>query len=124
MLRVSLVTGPTKIPISLDDLKDELKITHTDEDGVIVRDINAAVAYAEKYTETKIMTQTWEYYFDDFPTGDIILPYPPLASVTHIKYYNSSNVLTTLDTSEYLVDSVSKPGRIEYVDSWPSVYDK
>lgn len=124
MLRVSLVTAPVKLPVTLASVKDEFRVTGTSEDSVIVRDIQAAVAYAENYTETKIMTQTWDYYLDDFPVGDILLPYPPLSSVTYIKYYNSSEVLTTLDSGEYRVDTVSFPARIEYVDSWPTNYDR
>lgn len=124
MLRTSLVTAPVDIPIALDPIKDEFRITGSQEDSVIIRCIKAAVSYAENYTETKIMTQTWDYYKDNFPTGIIYVPYPPIQSITHIKYYDSDEVLQTLSTAEYRTDLVSQPARIEYVNSWPTNYDR
>ena len=60
---------------------------------------------------------------DVFP--DVIyLEKSPIVSVTHMKYYNSANVLTELSTSNYNADVNSEPGRIicAYGQSWPDVY--
>ena len=87
--------------------------------------IRSAVQWCENELNWKLTTQTWTYYLDCFP-GDIIrMPYPPLQSVTSIKYYNLSNVLTTLtEDTDYRVDIKSKPARIDPINSWPSVYDR
>ncbi len=124
MLRTTLITGPD-LALNLAEVKDHLRVTHNEEDFMIQRCIKSAVAYAENYLSLRLMLQTWDYFMDDFPTGDILLPYPPLISVTTIKYYDSDNAQQTLTvTTDYLVDIVTKPARIEYVNSWPTNYDK
>jgi len=127
MLKTKLITAPILTAVTLDEMKDHLRVTGADEDGVIVAKMKAATAYIENYTGMRLMTQTWDWYMDEFPTlTDIIfVPYAPLQSVTHLKYYNSSDVLTTLSaTTDYRVDVYGIPGRIQYINSWPSVYDK
>ena len=56
----------------------------------------------------------------------LVLLYPPLSSVTSVKYYDSDNTLQTLDSSVYLVDTYSEPGTITLApnQSWPSVKDR
>ena len=50
----------------------------------------------------------------------------PVASVTYVKYYNSSDELTTLSTDDYVVDTYTEPGRITIAcgKSWPSTYNR
>jgi uncharacterized phiE125 gp8 family phage protein len=55
---------------------------------------------------------------------ELRLPKPPLQSVTSIQYYDiDDNPAVTVDSSTYLVDADSWPGRIYLRDgqSWPSV---
>jgi hypothetical protein len=53
---------------------------------------------------------------------EIFLPNPPLQTVNSVTYYDDSGVLTTLDPSQYLVDTVSEPGRLVPAPNttWPS----
>jgi hypothetical protein len=41
-----------------------------------------------------------------------------------VQYYDSSNALTTLASTNYLVDTFTEPGAIELVEGavWPSTY--
>jgi len=133
-------TYPTFDPVSLDEAKDYVRITASDEDTLITSLIRSATRWAEEYTGYRFCTQTWTYHMDTFPyrtsyvfnyagSGDdfevIKLPYPPLQSVTSVKYYNGSNVLTTLvEDTDYRVDINSKPGRVEPIESWPDTYDR
>jgi uncharacterized phiE125 gp8 family phage protein len=52
----------------------------------------------------------------------MVLPYPPLVSVTSVKYLNQSAVLTTVDPVTYFIDS-SEPGMIRrgYNTVYPEV---
>lgn len=124
-MALSIVTQPKLWPVTLDEAKTHLRVTATDEDELIFDLIRGATYWAENYTRTRVLTQTWKYFLDKFP-GDIIkLPYPPVASVTHVKYYNSSNVQTTLvEDTDYRVDTDSEPARIEPINAWPATYDK
>lgn len=132
-MALSIVTQSTFEPISLKEAKDRLRITSEQEDDQILGMIRGATKWAEHQLHWKLCTQTWKYYLDTWPNysyeGDeptiIRVPYPPLQSVTHVKYYNGSNVLTTLtENTDYWVDTVSYPGRIRPINGWPSLYSR
>jgi uncharacterized phiE125 gp8 family phage protein len=92
--------------------------------------MRAAVGYIENYTGIKLMTQTWDWFFESFPQDDeLALPYPPLQSVTHIKYYDSANAQQTYydanTTTNCRINTYSIPGVVEYVNQWPnSMFDR
>jgi uncharacterized phiE125 gp8 family phage protein len=49
----------------------------------------------------------------DGATGyEIYIPRPPLQSIVSVTYYDQDNTLQTLDPSQYLVDTYSKPARL------------
>ncbi|MFA5388068.1 MAG: hypothetical protein WC322_06840, partial [Candidatus Paceibacterota bacterium] len=96
-----------------------------DEDLTIARYIKTARRWVENLTGFALITQVWDLFLDAFPRGRIIeVPRPPLVSVTHLKYKDSSNVLQTLATSYYVVDTQAEPGRIQVTSGqcWPNTY--
>ena len=89
--------------------------------------IASARAYAEQELQRKIITQTLDAYFDEFPRYEnnsypCCFRLPPLQSVTSISYVDTNGVTQTLASNQYLVDSVSIPARIApaYGTYWPS----
>lgn len=64
----------------------------------------------------------------DGQTGfEIYLPFPPLQTVEGIKYYDATTqALTTLDPSQYIVDTISEPARITpaYGVTWPATLNR
>lgn len=93
------------------------------EDNLITDLITAAREYCEVFQRRAYLTQTWELWLDEFPGVDYIqLSRPPLASVTSIEYYNTSDVKATMSASDYFVDTWSTPGcvSLNYGKSWPS----
>lgn len=137
-MALKIYSHPAFEPVSVDEARDHLRLTATDEDAIIANIIKAATRWAEDYTGYRFCTQTWTFTLDSFPYKPtrvfngkpyddyeiIKVPYPPLQSVTHIKYYDTSDVLQTLSASDYRVDTESEPGRIQPVESWPDTYDK
>ena len=126
-----LVTGPVEEPITLEEAKLHLRVDEDlhEEDGLIDALIRAARVHVENETGRALLTQTWRFYLDVFPrTGyrdtAITLPMSPVQSVTHVKYYNESDVLTTLSAASYVVDLASDSGRILSASTigWPSSY--
>lgn len=118
-------TKPSLLAITLSEAKDHLRITHDNEDGVIIESIRGATNWVENYLGWRLLTQTWTLYLDQFPADIIRLPYPPLQSVTWIKYYDSNNVQQTyVENTDYRVDIYSYPARIEPINGWDGVYDK
>ncbi len=118
---IKLKTAPADYPMELDEVKTHLRITGTDEDDYIQSLIIAATSYCEVFQNRAYVTQTWEYWCDSFPDY-FELPRPPLASVTSIDYYNTSDVKATVAAADYFVDTKSEPGRVHlnYNKSWPS----
>lgn len=55
---------------------------------------------------------------------ELLIPLPPLQTITFIKYLDMTGVEKTLAVSAYRVDAVSIPGRVTaaYGYSWPDTY--
>lgn len=86
--------------------------------------ISTAREYVEDATRRALLTQTWDYYLDEFPSGYYItVPLGNLQSITHIKYRDASATETTLTaTDDYVVELCGDQyGRIvlPYGKSWP-----
>ena len=112
---------PTSEPVSVADMKQHSRIYISDDDGIVLAYISAARAFAEVYQNKQLLPATYRLKFDWFPSWTIKIPFPPLASVTAIKYLDTGGNLQTLATTEYLVDADSVPGRITpaYAKIWP-----
>lgn len=97
----------------------------SDEDSELTIILSAVRKNREQMLYRKLITQTLQIYFEDFPDGDVLeLPYAaPLQSVTSLKYTDIDDVETTFSSDNYYVDTIEEPGRIvlKYGVSWPSV---
>lgn len=114
---------PTQEPVTLEEVKEFLNITFNDKDKVLNSLITAAARNIEAYVHRSLVEQTWKYYLQGWPSGnEIKLPYPPLQSVTSVKYTDSDDSQTTWSSSSYEVDTDAEPGRIilAYGETWPS----
>jgi len=122
-MNLKLITPPASEPVSLAEAKAYLRVDTNDEDALISGLITAAREYCESFQNRAYITQTWELSFDDFPNMPLKLPRPPLVSVESVKVIDSTGAETTLDPSDYIVDTDSEPGRIAfaYGKCWPSV---
>jgi uncharacterized phiE125 gp8 family phage protein len=122
MRSYTLVTPPTKEPVSLTELKEHARIEHTDDDPILERLIIAAREFVERATRRALMTQTWKVTLDNFPDGDIELARPPLISVLTVVYEDTAGVTQTFPASSYYVDNKSIVGRVSLEDGyvWPS----
>lgn len=120
----TLITPPLLQVVSVSEAKSHARLDIDAEDGLVNGWINAATKQVEADTGMKLLTQTWDIKTDWFPfnTEDLDLPFGPLQSVTYVKYYDSSAVLQTMSSANYIVDTVSIPARLGLVDgaSWPS----
>ena len=121
-----LITAPTEEPITLSDAKLHMRVDFDIDDPLIESYITASRQWAELgFTRRAFITQTWDFYLDAFPAGSIIeVPYPPLQSITEIVYTDDNGTATTLPTANYMVDTISEPGRISLaanVNCWPTV---
>lgn len=118
---------PDEEPLSLDEAKDHLREDGDDQDNLIESLILASRQWLEEDLGRSFVTQTWVLKLDRFPAGDtaILLPRPPLVSVSSIAYVDEDGVTQTWAADNYTVDSHSEPGRVTlaYGASWPTTRD-
>jgi len=115
--------APTAEPVTLTEAKTHLRVDVTDDDVLITSLIASARQYVEQIARRALVTQTWRLSIQEFPaSGVIILPKPPLQSVTSITYTDITGTTSTVDSNTYTVDTDSEPGRVvlKYGESWPS----
>lgn len=121
---LSVVTPPNDEPLSLDEVKQHLKLDIDDDDELVIAAYLPAVREAcENYLSRSLITQTLRQTFDCWPSC-MRLEHPPVQSVTSIEYVDDNGVTQTLDPSAYQIDlSSDGPARImpAYGEVWPSV---
>ena len=122
---LTLKTPPTAAPVSVDVMKDHLRVMHGDEDGYIGDLIDAAVAYLDGYKGVlgrAIMRQTWVAMISGFPSR-VNLRMAPFNSLDKVEYLDAANALQTLDSNAYYVIN-SEPAEVYFTGSLPGVTDR
>ncbi len=117
---LELVTPPPSEPVSLMEAKAHLRVDHDDEDALITRLIVAARETAERITGRAFISQSWRLWRDEWPLSSpraILLPKPPLMSLTSVAAYDRSGAATTLSSDATIVDSAAVPGRLVLRDT-------
>ena len=124
-MSAKLITPPAEMAVPLADVRMDLREPDAALNGQITAMIKAFTEEAEHTTGRAFVNQTWQLYLDAFPDA-IRLDPAPLASVTSIKYYDTSNVLQTIDPADYLVDTITEPGYVVpgVAKAWPETYDR
>lgn len=122
-------TEPAREPLTIQEAKQHLRVTHDDEDSYILSLIKMARRYCEQVQGRAYLTQTQVLQLDEFPILSdvpIELPNPPLISITSIAYVDSAGDTQTWSSSYYTVDIRHEPGRVYpgYTYTYPSVRDQ
>lgn len=124
MWSLVVVTPPAEEPITLAEAKAHLRVDGTDEDTLIGSYITAARLKCEEISRRAFVTQTLAMVMDCWPETNIIeLVRPPLISLTSVIYKDSAGAPTTWPSSNYVIDTVSIPGRLALASNamWPGV---
>jgi hypothetical protein len=141
-MSLEIITPPGMEPVSLDDMKEFMRIDEDDDsnNNTILALITAARGWAETYTRRKFVSQTMRLKMDFFPgyidtklsgqnwsspfvSGSnavmvglryaIVLPFPQVQSITAFTYQDSNgNVTTMAQGVDYVADLSSQPARL------------
>ncbi|MGL4323002.1 MAG: head-tail connector protein [Beijerinckiaceae bacterium] len=108
-----LLEGPVVEPVSLADMKDWLRITTADEDGVISKLISAARLTVEAASGQILVSQKWRLVLDSWPANGIVrVPLRPLISCDAIRVFTGLSTSETIAATAYELDVRSDPPRI------------
>lgn len=124
MQRYIVKTAPASEPITLEEVKNHLKVDFSTDDTLIESLIVAARQYCENYTNRKLITQTIEEKFDGFPDDRFLnLSVPKVISITSVKYLDTSEVEQTFAAENYDLSSHQWPPFVllKLNKNWPSV---
>ena len=117
-----LITPPAIEPLTVEEVQQHLRIDGDAEYDLLAAYIRAAREACEAETWRALITQTWETALPGWPSERrIVLPKPPLQSVTWVKYVTEDGTEHTLDSDLYRVDSFAEPGLVilRRDQSWP-----
>ena len=131
MAGLTTVTAPIQEPVTLQEVKEYLRVDDATDERVVRPFIESARRFCEEHTGRALMTQTLRLYLDAFQdrydplwegmrTGPylnyyknyVVLPRSPVVSVTHVKTYDDSDVATTFAATNYYLDNAREPSRI------------
>ena len=143
MSGLKIDTAWTTSAVATSDQKSFMRVDFSDDDTLIAELIKSAQNLVEAYMNRAITTQTLSLFLDRLPfysdlklqegiftapdleynSNFIVLPKPPVVSVTHVKYYDNDNTASTFATTNYYVDTISDQARVvlKTGSSWPTV---
>jgi uncharacterized phiE125 gp8 family phage protein len=103
-----LVYGPEARPLTLDQVKDHLKVEHDEDDLILDQLIDAAVSHfdgRDGILGRALVEQTWELRLDRFPPC-VEIPLPPLVRIEEIAYLDEQGAERTLtEDIDYQVEA-------------------
>lgn len=96
----------------------------TSEDTTMNYCLRSTIKQAETYTRRSIDVASWETFLDSFFDFDFDIA--PIIAITSVKYYNSSDVLTTLPATEYtfINKGADSYARLEFESDLPELFDR
>ena len=131
MSGLEVKTEPTQEPVTLQEVKEYLRVEDSTDERNIRPLIETARRFAEEHLGRALVSTTYTQYYDCYDdmsdplwegtrTGPYINYYKnylvlgkgPVSSVTHVKTYDDDDTATTMASSKYYVDTAREPSRI------------
>jgi len=122
---------PGAEPVTLEEVKLHLRITHDHEDALLASLIMTARLICEADTGLALITRGYSLWLDSWPAapqrewwdgvrdgiaaaaGEVVfLPRPPLLAVSTILIYADNGTSAVFAAENYHTDTIRKPGRI------------
>lgn len=120
-----VVTPPTVQPVSVAEVKHRLRISGTADDADLSALILAAREQVERDTNEALVATVFDQVISGGSPSDrgpIVLGRYPVQSVASVTAYDSDDTASTVATSVYRVDTLSRPSRLSLKTGqvWPT----
>lgn len=125
---LELIDAPATTPITLAEVKAQLRVEHTDDDTLLTRLIAVAVAYTDVTGALghAMISQKWGQWVDSTPPQSVKLILGPVIQVNAVKYYDTDGDLQTDTLSNYQVTGTSFASYVEPAEGfdWPVTQER
>jgi uncharacterized phiE125 gp8 family phage protein len=121
LMALVLTSAPAAEPVTLAEAKAHLRLDHAGEDALIATLITTARLHIEAALGLALITQSWSYRLDAWPSGgSIVLPLRPVQSMGAVRVTAADGTVATLAPEGYLLDGASVPPRlVATAPPWP-----
>lgn len=97
---IEVTNEPTVEPVTLSNMKDEMRVHHTEDDDLIEGYIKQSTQDVEEYTGRSIFTQEVTVYWK-LAWDYVWLPRPPHVSITSVTEIDDDGNETTISSDDY-----------------------
>ena len=114
-MALKLEVSPAVEPVSVAEVKERLKVEHTDEDILIAALIASARAKIELRTKRNLITQEWTYLVDSWPQSGVLhLPLTPVQSLVSVSVTASDQMAQPVDLAGFELDGTADRPRLGF----------
>jgi uncharacterized phiE125 gp8 family phage protein len=104
-MSTQLITPSVAMAVSIEDARIAIRADGDELDSEIEIAVRGITSEVEHHLQRSIINQTWRCTLDLFPEA-FKLYYPPVISVSSLRYYDTDGVLQTLNPADYVLDNV------------------
>ncbi len=109
-----LLAGPTVEPLSLNEVKEWLRIETNRDDDILSALIVSARLLVEQTTRRLLASQHWRIVLDAWPVdGVIVLPLAPVLAIDAVRSRNPSGDVSILNSASYWLQPNSDPPTLQ-----------
>ncbi len=99
------ITAPASEPVTLAEAKLYLRVDSTTEDNLISDLIVAARMSAEQWLRSSLITQSWKLSYNDYVDEAVLLPMPPVVSISSVVVINRDSTTQTISANNYYLNA-------------------
>lgn len=118
-----LVTAPAAELLSLEEVKEFLRVENSDEDTLLGSLIATAAGHLDGFRGMlgkALLTQTWRQRLSDFPEGPwLAIPVGPVRSITNLEYIDQSGGTQTFTAFHLINTPLGSALELETSATWP-----
>lgn len=106
---------PAVEPVTLNEAKAHLRVSHASEDDLIQGLIRAARDEVEKATGVALIDQGWRLALDRWPRdGTATIVRHPVKEILSVTAFGADGEAVLIDPGTYTFDSLSRPARLHF----------